>query len=196
VEGVLIYRQAFMKETIIIELLQQGKIEKAFTRLYKTFPQVRSVLKKYGANKDQVNDIFQDALVVLYQKLQQEDFKIQTSIESYLMNTCKYMFLRLTKTANRVGSLDASPMEPIQEEADIEQILSEDKKVQQAETALQQIGEKCREILTSFYIGKKSMTEIAKEFSYSSENAAKTQKYKCLEAARKNYNTLKNIPNN
>ena len=177
-----------MIETLVIELLQSGKIEKAFIRLYKIFPKVRSVLKKYGATKDESNDIFQDALVVLYQKLQQEDFAITTSIESYLMNTSKYMFLKIKRGALVTNKLT----EIIHEESDMENILIEDKKIQQAETALLQIGEKCREILTSFYIGKKSMVEIAKQFSFASENVAKTQKYKCLETARKNYNELMN----
>ncbi len=182
-----------MKEKEIIELLGSGKIEKAFVKLYKIYPKVRSILKKYGATKDQMNDIFQDALVSLYQKLQRNDFAIQTSIESYITNTCKYMYFKIQKDARSMDELT----ELVQEEMDIESILLEDKKIQQAETALQLIGQKCREILISFYIGKKSMQEIAKEFSYSSENAAKTQKYKCLEAARKNYNEiLKNIPNN
>lgn len=178
-----------MKETSIIELLQIGKIEKAFIKLYKIFPKVRSVLKKYGATKDESNDIFQDALVVLYQKLQQENFTITTSIESYLMNTSKYMFLKTKKGVVTTNEL----AEIIHEESDIENILLENKKIQQAEIALQQIGEKCREILISFYINKKSMVEIAKQFSFASENVAKTQKYKCLEQARKNYNQILNF---
>ena len=178
-----------MKDKKIIELLQSGKIEKAFIRLYKISSKVKPILKKYGATKDVLDDIFQDALVVLYQKLQQSNFKIETSIESYIINTCKYIFLKAKRDIVETKELT----DLMNEETDVEIFFLEDKKIEQAQKALQQIGEKCREILISFYIHKKSMVEIAKQFSFTSENAAKTQKYKCLEQARKNYNQILNF---
>jgi RNA polymerase sigma factor (sigma-70 family) len=181
-----------MKEQQIIELLQAGKTERAFMKLYKIFPKVRSILKKYGADKDLIDDIFQDGLVALYQKLNQENFTITISIEAYLINTCKYIYLNKKK-----GTVPTKELtELVHEETDVEHFVEMDKKIRRAESVLQQMGEKCREILLSFYVHKKSMKEIAEQFSYSSENAAKTQKYKCLEAARNNYKQLDNIHNN
>jgi len=177
-----------MKQKEIIELLQKGKVENAFVKLYRLFPKVRSILKNYGATKEQCNDIFQDALVVLYQKLQQNNFIDEISLEAYLINTCKYMYLKL----QRIKETSFEQIEHIVDESDIELILQENKQVELAEAAFKQLGEKCKEILLSFYIGKKSMIQIARQFSFSSENVAKTQKYKCLEAARNNYHQLIN----
>jgi RNA polymerase sigma factor (sigma-70 family) len=177
-----------MKEEEIIQLIQKGRIEKAFVKLYKLFPKVRSILKNHGASKDQSNDLFQDALVVLYQKLQQENFKIEVSIEAYLINTCKFMFLKSQKHQESFANLQ----EQIPDHSDLENILIEDRKMEIAQAAFEQLGTKCKEILMSFYFGKKSMLEIAKQFSFSSEQVAKTQKYKCLESARKNYTELMN----
>jgi RNA polymerase sigma factor (sigma-70 family) len=176
-----------MKEEEIIELLKRGQLEKAFVKLYKLFPKVRSILKKYGATKDHSHDIFQDALVVLYQKLQQVDFTIKISMESYLVNTCKYMLLKSQRTKESFTEI-----EQIADHSDLDTILADDKKMETAEAAFQQLGEKCKKILLSFYFGKKSMVEIARQFSFSSEHVAKTQKYKCLESARNNYQKLMN----
>jgi RNA polymerase sigma factor (sigma-70 family) len=177
-----------MKEDQIFQLLEQGKIEKAFVKLYKVYPTIKSMLKKYGAGPDLCRDIFQDALVVLFEKLQQENFSIQTSMEAYLTNTCKYMYLK----SQKAGAITIELGEIEQEEVDIVVAMLEEKKIQQAEAALKQIGERCREILLSFYMGKKTMAEIARQYAYSSENVAKTQKYKCLEAARKTYQKMIN----
>ena len=177
-----------MKEKEIIQLLQSGNIEKAFVRLYKLYPKVRAILKTNGAGKEQVADIFQDALVVLYQKLQQESFQLDISLEAYVLNTCKYMFLKSQRPV--VKSVELA--EQVQEDEDLEIYLQEDQKILRAETALKQIGEKCREILLSFYIAKMPMADIARRFSFATENVAKTQKYKCLEAARKTYRDLLN----
>jgi RNA polymerase sigma factor (sigma-70 family) len=178
-----------MKEEQIIELIQNGRVEKAFVKLYKLFPKVRSILKNHGVSKDQSNDIFQDALVVLYQKLQQDHFKIEVSFEAYLINTCKFMFMKAQRHQESFSNLQDN----VPDHSDLENILLEDRKAEMAQAAFEQLGAKCKEILMNFYYGKKTMVEIARHFSFSSEQVAKTQKYKCLESARKNYQELMNL---
>jgi hypothetical protein len=39
-------------------------------------------------------------------------------------------------------------------------------------------------MLQLFYLKKKSMAELAKEFGFKSEKVAKNQKYKCLQYAK------------
>lgn len=56
---------------------------------------------------------------------------------------------------------------------------------EQLELVVKQLGNKCQEILKQFYFLKASMKSIASNLGYSSVNAAKTQKYKCLERAKK-----------
>jgi RNA polymerase sigma factor (sigma-70 family) len=175
-----------MKEDQIIQLLLQDKIDKAFVKLYAMYPQIRNLLKKYGANRDEVQDIFQDALVVLYQKLKQENFSIQTSLQAYITNTCKYMYLHKQKRAGKQVELMEIPVD----ETELTYWINQEKNMSQAEAALMQIGERCREILLLFYMQGKTMAEIARQYAYSSEHVAKTQKYKCLEAARNTYKKL------
>ena len=53
------------------------------------------------------------------------------------------------------------------------------------EQALQHLGEPCKEFLESYYLRKKNMSEIAKEFGYTNADNAKNQKYKCLMRLKK-----------
>ena len=53
------------------------------------------------------------------------------------------------------------------------------------ERALQHLGEPCKELLEDYYIRKKNMSEIAKEFGYTNAENAKNQKYKCLMRLKK-----------
>ncbi len=53
------------------------------------------------------------------------------------------------------------------------------------EDALLKVGEPCKSLLEAFYIGKKSMPEIAGSFGYTNADNAKTQKYKCLMRLKK-----------
>ena len=52
------------------------------------------------------------------------------------------------------------------------------------------MGDKCRELLTRFYLNNEPLAVIAQAFGYAGEGAAKTRKYKCLEQAREKYRAL------
>jgi RNA polymerase sigma factor (sigma-70 family) len=51
--------------------------------------------------------------------------------------------------------------------------------------ALQQLGDKCRQILTLFFYYKKRMEEIATELSYANADTVKNQKYKCMQQLKR-----------
>jgi DNA-directed RNA polymerase specialized sigma24 family protein len=59
-----------------------------------------------------------------------------------------------------------------------------------AEKVLQELKDRCRELLLLFYQDKLPLRDIALRMGYTSENSTKNQKYKCLEAAR---NRLKEL---
>jgi hypothetical protein len=56
---------------------------------------------------------------------------------------------------------------------------------------LNEIGEKCRRIFALFYFEKLEMKVIAAKLGYTSEQNASTQKFKCMERARKLASSLK-----
>lgn len=60
-----------------------------------------------------------------------------------------------------------------------------------AEKVVAELKDRCRELLLLFYEGGLKLKDIATRMGYSSENVAKNQKYKCLEAARNRLKELK-----
>ncbi|MGZ4115910.1 MAG: RNA polymerase sigma factor, partial [Bacteroidia bacterium] len=62
-----------------------------------------------------------------------------------------------------------------------------------AEKVISELGERCKELLILFYFHSKKLKDIASKMGYNSENTAKNQKYKCLEAAK---NKLKALQTN
>lgn len=171
-----------MNDNQILNFLQNGQDEKAFGKLYTVYPKFRSYVKSQGGQLDQTEDIFQDAIIVLYKKLEEKNFTSSNSIEAYLFTTAKYMYWQLSKGKKNV-ELDFDLAADFQSELD--EAMERESKIQKAERALEVLGEKCKAILKAFYVEKKRMTEIAKLFSYSTEKSAKNQKYKCLESAKK-----------
>ncbi|MFT4601177.1 MAG: RNA polymerase sigma factor (sigma-70 family) [Arenicella sp.] len=173
-----------MNENKIINYLQVGKQEKAFARLYKYFPKVEKHILVNSGSKEEALDIFQDALVLLYQKVNAGDMKADTKIDGFLINSCKLLWSNeLRKKKVRKG--DDSGLGNIQNEDELDALDEKESKFKIVDQALQNLGIKCKKILELFYYKSLSMDEIAKEFGYKSVKSAKVQKYKCMESARK-----------
>jgi DNA-directed RNA polymerase specialized sigma24 family protein len=152
--------------------------QELFITLYqKIFPKVAVFVKQLGGNLDDAKDIFQDALVVYYEKTRNADFELQTNEEAYLTGICKFLWYKKHKLKNRLPETTIPAGLYLEEET--EPTVSE-KLLQFVERA----GKKCMELLRAFYYDKKSMQEIADQFEFSGERSATVQKYKCLEKVR------------
>jgi DNA-directed RNA polymerase specialized sigma24 family protein len=149
-----------------------------FMELYEeTFPKVAAFIHKHGGNLEETKDIFQDALVIYYEKTQEPEFELQVNAEAYLVGICKFLWYKKNRLKSRIPETDLSVELNLEEES--EPTVSE-KLIQYVERA----GKKCMELLRAFYYDKKSMKEIADQFEFSGERSATTQKFKCLEKVR------------
>jgi DNA-directed RNA polymerase specialized sigma24 family protein len=151
--------------------------EQAFISLYKkAFPAVAKYVSKIGGSFDEAKDIFQDALVIFYEKSVQGGLNLQTNEQAYLLGISKNLWAKKFRENTLLMSLDDQwdviEMEDVQP--------SENKLMHYLETA----GQKCMELLKAFYYDNLPVKSIAGLFGYSGERSATVQKYKCMEKVR------------
>ncbi|HEY8929731.1 MAG TPA: sigma-70 family RNA polymerase sigma factor [Mucilaginibacter sp.] len=150
--------------------------EKLFIALYKSaFPAVARYVNKMGGTFDEAKDIFQDALVIYYEKAAAGTIILNTNEQAYLLGISKNLWLKKFKENNRSASLDGVETADLEEEH-----ASESKLMSFLETA----GKKCMELLRSFYYDQLPLADAAKLFGFSGVRSATVQKYKCLEKVR------------
>jgi DNA-directed RNA polymerase specialized sigma24 family protein len=150
-----------------------------FVQLYQTaFPLVAKYVSHMGGSFDEAKDIFQDALVIYYEKLAASGVSLQYSERSYLLGIAKHLWTKKNKQNNRHSSLDDSLTGIALEEHSLTS--STDKLLDLLHTS----GQKCMELLRAFYYDKLPMRKIARRFNFNSERSATVQKYKCLEKVR------------
>ena len=76
--------------------------EHILTTFYKrNFPMVRAYILLNKGKVEDAEDIFQEALLVMYQKLRKGEFQLQTSLDRYCYGVCKNMW-RTRLKANRI----------------------------------------------------------------------------------------------
>ncbi|WP_200801904.1 RNA polymerase sigma factor [Mucilaginibacter sp. OK098] len=151
--------------------------ETLFIALYKSvFPSVARYINKMGGSFDEAKDIFQDALVIYYEKTAASAVSVNSNEKVYLIGISKHLWLRKFKDNNHTTPIDGFD---ITIAADEDQP-SESKLMHFLETA----GKKCMELLRSFYYDQLPLADAAKLFGFSGVRSATVQKYKCLEKVR------------
>lgn len=174
-----------MNQAKIIAQLQGGDQERAFARLYKFFPKIERHIKMNSGSKEEALDIFQEALIVLYKKVQTLSKDSPINMDGFLVNTCKLLWsneLRKKKVRKNSGEDDLKQLEYADE---IAEHIEKERKISVIENVLNQLGQKCKDMLHAFYYKRLSMDKIARRFGYKTVQSAKTKKYKCMEHARK-----------
>ncbi len=177
-----------MTDPELLEAMRQGRAEQAFTQLYRQLPDVMTMVRTHGGSRTEARDLFQDALVIIHENAQDPGFVIQGSLAAYLYGICRNLWLAELRAKGRAQKhIDAVTAQPDNGQLTIE---NDEPLMQLAERAFALLGEKCRELLTRFYLNKEALTTIAQAFGYAGEGATKTRKYKCLEQAREKYRLL------
>ena len=171
-----------MTEVQLVEKLKNSN-EQAFKLLYRYYPKIKSYLKRFGATKQEVEDVYHEALYILIKKLKDPQFELTSSVSTFLFGICKHKYVSLNREKKKHFEIEIDS----DHDEVLDEVIKAEKKYEIAQNAFLQLQESCKKLLTAFYVEGKRMSQIALEFGFSSDKVAKTQKYRCLEAAKKNY---------
>ncbi len=186
-----------MKPEINEQLLLRGLAEndtRAVEAIYKdNFNMIQAFILNNNGSYDDARDIFQEAMITLYEKAKSESFVLTCQIKTYVYSVCRRLWLKRLQQMGRYTVQTENLEETVQVEEDLE--LHEKRNAEFAimERALGSLGEPCKSLLEAYYLQKKDMTEIAANFGYTNADNAKNQKYKCLMRLKKLFFAQYNI---
>lgn len=159
--------------------------DKALETIYiENFPVILRMVLQNNGSEDDARDLFQEAMIVLYEKVQQGDFDLYSKLKTFLYAVCRRLWLKKLQTNTWTGELSEEQEESIPEES-LEEHEKRDRQFRIMEKAMGGLGEPCKTILEDYYLHKRSMQEIAGKFGYTNPENAKNQKYKCLMRLKK-----------
>jgi RNA polymerase sigma factor (sigma-70 family) len=172
-------------KTDILERIRKGD-SKAFREIYvEFFGMVRYMIVNNSGTEDEAKDVFQEAMVLLYEKSNADDFMLTSSLKTWIYAVCRNKWLKqLEKKKKNYRFADFEKfdiVEDMKEEGSAEHDV--------LRTSMSKLGVGCRKILLLFYYFKKSMEEIAIELNYTNADNAKAQKYKCIQKLKALYAT-------
>jgi RNA polymerase sigma factor (sigma-70 family) len=144
---------------------------------------IQSFILKNNGYPEDARDIFQEGMIVLYQKVKSGTFELSCQVKTYLYSVCRRLWLKKLQQLQRYNLEIVEDTIPVAE--DIQDHEKKNEEFLLMENALDKIGEPCKSLLEAYYFQKKSMPEIADFFGYTNADNAKTQKYKCLMRLKK-----------
>ena len=172
-------------EQKLLEGLAQND-RKAIEAIYKQhFNMVQSLILNNNGFPDDARDIFQEAMIVLYEKARSGSFELNSQLKTYLYSVCRRLWLKRLNQQQRFSPEVDNLEETVPVEEDVERHEQRNKDFLVMEQSLKSLGEPCKSLLEAYYLEKKSMVDIAADFGYTNADNAKNQKYKCLMRLKK-----------
>ncbi len=146
---------------------------------------IQSLVLANAGSKDDAADLFQETIIVLYEKIKAGNFELQCLLKTFLYSVARRLWLKKLQQQQRYISQADWIEETVPVEDEVENHLKLQNDFNIMESAMSKVGEPCKSLLEAYYLQKKHMNVIAQEFGYTNADNAKTQKYKCLVRLKK-----------
>jgi len=169
---------------VILGILNNS--EDTLNKLYKAYyAMVLQFILNNNGDEDDAKDVYQEAIIVLYNKIKEGNFELSSKLKTYIYSVCRRIWLKkLSHNSKKAGNITDYEDVLIVEE-DVEEHEQKDLQFVKMQSALDHLGEPCKTIIQDFYIHNLSMQDICEKFGYTNTDNAKTQKYKCLQRLKK-----------
>jgi RNA polymerase sigma factor (sigma-70 family) len=173
----------YFDEAMVSELRKKSNV--ALKQLYKAhYPMVLNLVLSNNGTEQEAKDIYQEAIIHFYERLQQAEFVLTCKIKTYLYAVSRKLWLK-----RLVARKKEIRIEEEERFAGIDDAMAElefkEKQFNAMEESLSQLGEPCKSILEDFYLRSQTMEEITNKFGYTNTDNAKNQKYKCLQRLKR-----------
>jgi len=160
-----------MRDSQLIEKIKLGD-ESALDYLYrKNYKMMTRLVLNNNGTEDEAKDIFQEAVIIFWQKIRSETFILTSKISTFLYSVCQNLWRKELERKSKYS----------REFADTKEYSDFDKEEREkiVHDCINELGETCKKVLLYYYFDNFSMQEIADKLGFSNADTAKTKKYKC-----------------
>jgi RNA polymerase sigma factor (sigma-70 family) len=157
----------------------------------KYFPEIRFFVIKNSGSDEDAQDVFQEAIIIIYKKLRDGVLDLTCSFKTYLYSVCRIVWLKQLekRKIKKDGFSDNQVFVDLQEGVD--EMAEEQERYKLYQKHFQTLHVDCQTILKLF-LEKVPLKEIANRMNINSEKYLKKRKFQCKEILVKR---IQNDPN-
>ncbi|MBK7560114.1 MAG: sigma-70 family RNA polymerase sigma factor [Chitinophagaceae bacterium] len=172
-------------EKALLEGLAVSERNAVETLYRENYNMVQALIINNNGSVDDARDIFQEAMIVLYEKVKTGTFELNCQIKTFIYSVSRRLWLKRLQQQNRYSTPGDSMDEVVAVDEDLEEHEQRNAEFDMMEKAINSLGEPCKSLLEAYYLQKQNMQVIAASFGYTNADNAKNQKYKCLMRLKK-----------
>lgn len=147
----------------------------------KFYPDIKFLILNNSGNEDDAKDIFQEAIIVIYRKLDKEEFKLNCNFNTYLHSVCRLLWL---KQLEESGYRNREKVVGFEDIVVLDDSWKETARMSERYRLFQKhfmkLGADCQKIL-QLYLRKVPLKQIAEMMGFKGEKYAKKRKHQCKE---------------
>lgn len=165
---------AEMNDEQVIRAIKKGD-ESAIEVLYKKhFRMMAKLIIRNSGTEEEAKDIYQDALIIFWQKVSSGELVLTSKISTYLYSVCQNLWRKELVRKARKSDKNVEDLDSI-DEVDYGQ----EERIKAIRKCVNEMGETCKQVLSLYYFDGLNMQDIADKLGFANANTAKTKKYKC-----------------
>lgn len=140
---------------------------------------IDGIVLKMGGNKNDSLDVFQEAIILFDRNVRENRFDFDSKESTYIISLGKYLWLNRMRKQDRITYTDSNEDLDTVDYSNPEDSMISEEIAREVNLMLKKSGDKCYELLK---LWKESvpLTEVAEELGYSSYNAVRKQKHRCM----------------
>ena len=144
------------------------------------FHQIKVFISQNRGTEEDAQDIYQDALLIIYQKIIKNNLTLTCSFNTYLYSVCRLLWLKQLehKKLQRMNAEDTGVF--IELDSSIIEIFELNERYKLYQDHFQKLSFSCQKVLELFLAGI-PLKEIADILGFKSDQYAKKRKYQCKE---------------
>jgi RNA polymerase sigma factor (sigma-70 family) len=161
----------------------------AYNLLYNFYyPYIEKFVLRNSGSAADAQDVFQETIIVLLDKVPKEDFTLTSSMKTYMMAVASNIWLKRLRDARRVLHSNESEADNSLQNWELMEYRStaEDSNLNLLQRIFQRMTRHCVIFLTKTFLNGLTRDKLMEEMGYRNTHTFDNQKYKCLEQARKN----------
>ncbi len=164
----------------IIESIRAGSNDRVLAYLYdRPLQKIRHYILSNNGSREDANDIFQDAVVILFNQIKKNKYDEKNEVDGFLYAVAKNLWIDKVRREKRIVTKDIAEETDRTDFTDHLTDLINKEKSAALRKIFEKLDEKCRKILLYVIYEKLSMKEISEKMGYSNENVAKSNHYRC-----------------
>jgi RNA polymerase sigma factor (sigma-70 family) len=154
------------------------------------FADAATEIRLRGGSEDDAADIFQEAVLILIEKIKTGKFRQESSIKTFLVGIARNLWLFEKRTRERRTSREmhysASENSQVDnDDLEIGERVFSKSNTDAIQTMFKQVGEICSKILIGFYYENSSMKNLLQRFHFDNEQVLRNRKARCMKKLKK-----------